>query len=151
MSKVITWPPSDRTKRGEEQTLKTKRLWINKLKERGRAKLRKANYVLWQEVYCTCEVTFSAVRFHTVTTWPIFSKFETIPLPIRPSPRKPILFERRRVKKKDAGSDAAVSRCLSSSQDLVYSVYLLSVGVMLPLRAVLSAAWMDVDLVSWTS
>lgn len=35
--------------------------------------------------------TFSAVRFHTVTVWPIFSKLETMPLPIRPSPRNPIL------------------------------------------------------------
>lgn len=35
--------------------------------------------------------TFSAVRFHTVTTWPIFSRLETIPLPISPRPRNPIL------------------------------------------------------------
>lgn len=35
--------------------------------------------------------TFSAVRFQTVTVWPIFSKLDTMPLPIRPSPRNPIL------------------------------------------------------------
>lgn len=35
--------------------------------------------------------TFSAVRFHTVTTWPIFSRLETIPLPMSPRPRNPIL------------------------------------------------------------
>lgn len=35
--------------------------------------------------------TFSAVRFHTVTTWPIFSRLETIPLPISPRPKNPIL------------------------------------------------------------
>lgn len=37
------------------------------------------------------ELTFSAVRFQTVTVWPIFIKLETMPLPIRPRPRNPIL------------------------------------------------------------
>ena len=36
-------------------------------------------------------LTFSAVRFQTVTVWPIFSKLETMPLPMRPRPKNPIL------------------------------------------------------------
>ncbi len=43
-------------------------------------------------VCCVC--TFSAVRFHTVTTWPIFNRLETIPLPISPRPRNPILVDK---------------------------------------------------------
>lgn len=33
--------------------------------------------------------TFSAVRFHTMTLWPEFSRFFTIPDPMMPRPRKP--------------------------------------------------------------
>lgn len=50
--------------------------------------------------YSTRLPTFSAVRFHTVTVWPIFSKLETMPLPIRPSPRNPILRGRQTLTKK---------------------------------------------------
>ena len=39
-------------------------------------------------------LTFSAVRFQTVTVWPIFSKLETMPLPMRPRPKNPILEKR---------------------------------------------------------
>lgn len=40
------------------------------------------------------KLTFSAVRFQTVTVCPIFSKLETMPLPMRPRPKNPILKER---------------------------------------------------------
>lgn len=130
-------------------------------------------------------VTFSAVRFHTVTTWPIFNRLETIPLPISPRPRNPILeakytkgqLIKRQTSQKEitfslympekehnnsiSGSNPGVHTFWSAFQAKSVSpcgnaavrvcLYLLSVGVMLPLMAVLSAAWIDVDPVSCTN
>lgn len=69
-----------------------------------------------------------------------------MPLPISPRPRKPILESRSR-EHADQSMRTSYSVVSPCDEDVPYR---LSVGVMLPLIAVLSAAWIDVDPVTCT-
>lgn len=66
--------------------------WMNKSHCRMKNKKTSWKITIISDYLNPSVCTFSAVRFQTVTTCPIFNKLETTPLPISPSPRNPILL-----------------------------------------------------------